>query len=420
MGVVGHLVAVDPGRHRLFVATTETDLCALGDGLVLRWLDGHARRFGERIIDFAGIDQAKAVATTAAVAAIVVEDLTDQAGRDHPIKLAIPASFGPACRQAVLDGFDAAGIRLDPTDLVERPIAAAAGWLAHRAATTGRMPTDPVLVIDDDGGEISIAALDPSTKRILFVRPLSTGPCDDPTAVTERLRDAVATTARLAHRGELVRETDWATLTASIGDVVITGCSANDPMLTRLITTVLPAAHPMPDPVVARDRAVTAGLNHLDQFDDWVACWPTLPLVMAGETILPIGPATAAGRDVRPPAMSGATLTFGGTASRGIRIPQPFTSATIRALDDGRILVLDDADSRPLAIQVAWPCPGRSTKTVAVRSVGRRAIEFVSGPESVDHVEPELGCQPERVDVDPFVVAVEAAEKLTKVDLGAQ
>ncbi len=408
MGACGHLVTADIGRHRLFVATTQRDLGAPSatspalddlddlDGLILRWCDEGRRRFGERVTSLAGVADDLAAATCADVAGLLTP-LTPMAPDDGSAShttthttthtIAIPASFGPRCRAAVIEGFASAGIRLGHHDLVERPVAAAAGWLAHREDIAGRLPNEPVLVIDNDAGEVSVAALDPATKRLLFVRPLSTGPFDRPGMVMERLRDAIETTARLTHRGALVRETDWATVSASIGDVVVTGCGAKQPMLHSLIAELLPAAHVMPDPVVASERAVITGLSHLDRFDGWTACWPTLPITIDETTAVQAGQVLDGdpwNDSVVGPVTDGATLGFGQLSvsagschAAGVRIPAELaTELTIRTLDDGRVLLLGAEGAMPLALQPAWPCPGRRLDSLPVRTIGRRALEF--------------------------------------------
>lgn len=400
MGACGHLVTADVGRHRLFVATTQRDLDAPGatadpasaeldqlDGLILRWCDEGRRRFGERVISLAGVADDLAAGTCADVAGLLQSAESTADGTSY--RIAIPASFGPRCRAAVIDGFASAGIRLAPSDLVERPVAAAAGWLAHRDEVAGRSPNEPTLVIDNDAGEVSVAALDPATKRLLFVRPLSTGPFDRPGMVMERLRDAIETTARLTHRGGLVRDTDWATVSSSIGDVVVTGCGAKETMLLSLIGELLPAAHVMPDPVVASERAVVSGLGHLDRFDDWTACWPTLPISIDGTTVVEPGQVAGADTFVETDITcgdGGATLSLGtgstsfvaGTCrAPGIHVPAALaTDTSLRTLDDGRVLVLGAEGTAPLSLSPAWPCPGRATDDVAVRAIGRRPVEL--------------------------------------------
>ncbi len=380
MGASGHLVAVDLGRHRLFVATAPDERGAPVEpehrGIVHRWRDEHAVRFTDRLVDFAGAAQERAIDTVTDAAGLVRARLSDRCA-DPTLRVAIPAAFGPLCRQAVVEGFATAGLAVEHAALVERPVAAAAGWLAHRVETSGRIPDEPTLVIDNDGGQLSIAALDPRTKRILFARPLSTGPDDDPTAVIERLRDAVETTAKLTHDGGLIRHTDWNTVSASVGDVVVTGSGAKNPDFQRLIAAVLPSAHAMPDPIVASDRAVVTGLAHLHHFDDWKACWPTTPLDVGDQdrNLVRFGPGGSV------------PLRAGTSTGIGIRLPSDLAgSAELRTLDDGRLLFIGEQGTRPLALGVDWPCPGRPPTSISIRSLGRRALELVEEP--LDRVEP--------------------------------
>lgn len=47
-------------------------------------------------------------------------------------------------------------------------------------------------------------------------------------------------------------------------------------------------------------------------------------------------------------------------------------------------------------------------------------MDYVELPEAVAHIEPQLGCQSKRLDVDAFVVTMEAIHELAKADVGAQ
>ena len=45
---------------------------------------------------------------------------------------------------------------------------------------------------------------------------------------------------------------------------------------------------------------------------------------------------------------------------------------------------------------------------------------MTSGPESIEHVQPQLGGELQRVDIDAFVVTVESVEELLERDSLAQ
>lgn len=400
-------VGVDLGRHRSFAGLAAHSyalplpLSVQDNGLLIRWIgNGGPQRVTERIFDLAGADQDEAVRFVGLVADQImrgipttISDLPDDT--DLAIrKVAIPASFGPQCRQAVIAGFQRAGVDLQSENLVERPIAALAGWFAHRQQISGRPTRDPVLLIDNDGGELSAVIADPLTRRLLACMPLSSGPNDDPARVIEGLKDLITLAAGMLHRDGIVRETDWPTMSSALPQVVVTGSGHSHPAIVSLIHSLLPAADVMPDPLVTDPaHCVALGLQHLDQFDDWRACWPTSAIRLPGITVVEAGQVLYRqnqsyvvspgaeiqfGRADRP-----LELRSGSSRSTGLLVPPAMGPLPLmRLLPDGRMSIRGAKGVRPLTVQLSWPCPGSHNQELRVSTIGRRATTLVQ-PASV-------------------------------------
>ncbi len=387
----GVCVGMDIGRHRLFVASDRGETATLipmaddHDGLLLRWMAGDGpKRFSDRVRQSAGID-GRGVAASADVA---VEALARLHG-DERIRIAIPASFGPQCRADVVRGMRRQGLDVGPHDLIERPVAAAAGWLAHRRAVSGTTLTHPVLLIDNDGGELSALAFDPGSTRLLTVAPLNVVDGDDTLAdVAARIRDLIDCVARLTHPAdELVRDDSAQAAAARIRTVVLTGNGATQPSLIDMVSELLPHASFAPDPVTPAEQCVATGLLHLDELESWMACWPTLDLATNRETLVHRGPQAALLSNEEHLALGAETLrlvgpydtsidvTAGSCRGSGIAIPAVLRDELrVKVLDDGRVLLLGPHGVPPLALLFGWPCPGTDARAVALRSVGRRAV----------------------------------------------
>lgn len=383
-------VGLDIGRHRLFAVSSEPgggNLLPLAEdhpGLLLRWLaDDGPRRFSDRVRAFAGVDD-RAIGAATDVAAAVAPKLM---AADH-IRVAVPASFGPQCRVDVVQGMQAEGLNLDVDDLIDRPVAAAAGWLAHRRAVSASALSEPVLVIDNDGGELSALVLDPPTKRLLTLAPLSTSGSDDPADVATRLHDLIEVAARLTHPAdEMVRDDSLSASAARIAHVVITGTGATAAPLVQLVAETLPNATLEPDAVTPAEHCVVTGLNHLDELASWIACWPTLDLVCDSSAVIHRGPQAinALGEEHLVPGTTnlqlrgrgGHTVPLAAGSIRGSGVAVPLALSEhlrIKVLDDGRVLFLGPSGTVPLALCFGWPSPGTTAESVAIRSIGRRAV----------------------------------------------
>ncbi len=402
-------IGIDLGRHRCFAGTAlhspgePLPLSLQDDGLLIRWIGaGRPQRVTERILDLAGREQEEAVRFVGLVASQIKKGLDsnqDKFSADQASigAVAIPASFGPQGRRAVVEGFQRSGIELGSENLIERPIAALAGWFAHREQISGHSPRDPVLLIDNDGGELSAVVAAPLTRRLLACMPLSSGPTDDPGWVVERLKDLIATAAGMLHREGIIRETDWPTLSAALPQVVVTGSGHNHPDIASLIHSLLPAADVMPDPlVVDPSHCVVLGLQHLEQFAKWRACWPTSEILISepdaepGDQVIVVNRGQVLSRQdecyvVKP----GAQLSFG-TMSHPLRLRSGSVRASaltvppsagplplLRLLPDGRLSIRGAKGVRPLTVQLNWPCPGTQNQEMKLSTVGRRAATLI-------------------------------------------
>lgn len=391
-------VGIDLGRHRAFAGAAAHSfghpipLSNQHDGLLIRWVGvGGPQRVTERILDLAGVRQDEASAFVALVAEKIRRGLPVSIP-DRPPEtslairsVAIPASFGPLCRQAVVDGFQRAGAEIGHENLVERPIAALAGWFAHRRQISGHPQRDPVLLIDNDGGELSAVIADPLTRRLLICAPLSTGPGDVVEDVVLRLREVITAAAGLLHRTGVVQPTDWASISATLPQVVVTGSGHNHPAMTSLVHGLIPAADVMPDPLVTDPAGcVVLGLQHLDYFASWRACWPTAP-VRVGDTVVVDQGQFLHRQDESFIVSPGAELTFG-----TIEHPLDIRAGSVRAsslvvpnsigplpilqlLSDGRMTIRGERGIRPLTVHLSWPCPGVETNQLRLATIGRRA-----------------------------------------------
>lgn len=398
--VVGASVGlgVDLGRHRVFAGAAAHSfghpipLANQHAGLLIRWVgDGGPQRVTERIQSLAGHDQSAAISFVALVASQIARgvpaslpDLPPET--DTSIRsIAVPASFGPQGRNAVVAGFARSGVDIAPQNVIDRPVAALAGWFAHREQISGRSPRDPVLLLDNDGGELSAVVADPVTRRLLLCMPLSSGPEDNPAWVVERLREVISAAAALMHREGLVQNDDWPSISAKLPQVVVTGSGHNHPAIAALIHSLLPAADVMPDPLISDPaHCVVLGLQHLDVFEGWRACWPTSDIRIADMVIVEQGQVIAR-QDQSYGVCPGANIEFGtaehaltlragSVRSAGLVVPSALGSfPLVKVLSDGRLLILGDHGSKPLAVQLSWPTPGSTNRELKVHTISRRA-----------------------------------------------
>ena len=385
-------IGIDLGRHRSFCTLGDADgqrlvpLSVDHAGLILRWVDGdRSERVTERVLRLAGDDSDEAVEVIEAVARAIFPELSDGTTLAARPCVAIPASFGPACRAAVVAGFNRAGVPITARHLIDRPIAGLSGWLAKSSSAR---PQGTVLVIDNDGGQLSCAAADLDTRRLLFSIPLSFGPEDDPDDVAERLRVVVEESHRLRATDAVVRDDDWSVVRSHINHVVLTGSGCQHPRFVELVGQVLPEAALMAVRS-AKDQAHTVafGLLNVGWLHGWTACWPTGSIRCNGKVVRTAGPVL--GNDLPLFATRGSKLSFtgpegddldveiGSVRSTGVRIPAELgLTPRLRLLSDGRILLLGNAGTRPLSMRVSWPIVTERPKPLPLRAVGRRPLEL--------------------------------------------
>lgn len=391
-------VGIDLGRHRVYAGAGvhsfghPIPLSNQHAGLLIRWVgEGGPQRVTERVQALAGTDQESAIGFVSLVAKQISRGLPEtipDIPKDADLRIravAVPASFGPMGRAAVVEGFARSGINIQPQNIVARPVAALAGWFAHRQQISGRPPRDPVLLLDNDGGELSAIVADPLTRRLLLCMPLSSGPNDNPAWVIERLREVISAAAGLLHREGVLQDTDWPSVSAALPQVVVTGSGHHHPAIASLVHSLLPAADVMPDPLISDPaHCVVLGLQHLDVFDDWRACWPTSDMYLDSQVLVDSGQILYR-QDQSYVVKPGSELKFGsaqhplalraGSAhSQALVIPSGIGSfPTVKLLIDGRLIIRGDQGTKPLTVQLGWPTPGSSTREMKVVTISRRA-----------------------------------------------
>ena len=292
----------------------------------------------------------------------------------------------------MIDGFRAEGIELDDTHLIDRPVAALASWLHHRRGVGSPDPIGPMLVLDNDGGQISVCAVDTDAKRIAFTTPLSSGPEEAVDTIIDRLHTVVRELDRLRSGHDLVRSDEWSTVSASVSQIAVSGSMCEHPLFLDLIARVLPAAAVVRDPVVGDPGDIVAsGLISLDVLSTWRAGWPTLDIMLDGQVAIPAGPLDAGATDTVIDADPGAMLSFvddqgrnamitvGSVTADGMQLPKDLKGElTVRALADGRVLILGGPGVRPLSFSVDWPIVRTDPDAeITVTAVGRRPLELV-------------------------------------------
>ena len=407
-------LAIDLGRHRTYGARyssagTPADelieaellrLSATDAGLLLRCdLPGHPRRFTEALIATAGYDNDVAHQLTDQACAVLhraLDESTGESERHERIVVAVPVALGPTGRQILLDGLSSVGICAKASDLIERPIAALAEWLSDREKVGGDPPTEPVAVIDNDGGEISILVADTKEKKLLTIAPVSLGPLDKSDDVVHRIKAVLNRGAARLADTEPLHDDAWTSVSAAFGHVVLSGSGAEHPTFQNIVTGLLPAA-----PIAARSsvkaaQAVIAGLTSLEKLADWTCCWPTGQILLDAESLRQAGPLVKSYEEIEIHSTTRSHLSFAdadgnraniqvsSVLATGVWIPQALGSVPkMRLLDDGRVLLLGAPGVRPLSFVVHWPVPGRTSsqtlnRAVSVSPLGRRALGLVS------------------------------------------
>ncbi len=407
-------LAIDLGRHRTYGArtsfsesveeeTVDAELLRLSDSnpaLLIRVNRlGIPKRFTEALIYTAGYEDEIAEAITADAAQALKLALNDAASTEEisgRIVASIPVALGPTGRAILLKGLADQGLVVQPGDVVERPIAALAEWLSDRHKIGGDSPTEPVAVIDNDGGEISVLVADTAKKRLLAIAPVSQGPADDTSLVIDRLKAILSRGAGMLEPAGTLRQDEWTAVSAAYGHVVLSGSGAEHPQFQNLVTGLLPATPIAARSTVKAGQAVIAGLTELRQINDWTCSWPTGHLMVDGKSIRPPGPLTAKHEEIEVKSTSRSHVSLAdakgarsniqvsSVTATGVWIPQALGSVPkMRLLDDGRVLMLGAPGVRPLSFKVSWPVPGCTKPTtldrpIPVSPLGRRALGLVS------------------------------------------
>lgn len=408
-----NVIGVDLGRHRSFCSLSIghhhrlVPLTDAGDnGLWLRWSGiGRSERITDRILRLAGDDQAAATETAQRVINALFPEL--ESGRQlsgTPLAV-VPASFGPACRDAVRAGFAAVGLQLDAHHLVDRPLAALAFWIA--AAPDSRR-SGIVGLIDNDHGQLSFCAADLDTSRLLVSVPLSHDVSDNPDDVRARLADALDRVGRLVGDDAdepQVHEARSAPA-STIDHLLLSGTRTDDPRLCSLASTAVADVGAVE--VIGDETTPVLGLLHLGVFAAWSACWPTLDVTLNEVSLavsysgLRAGPSQHSD-DATLTVAAGAhlglareghrvTVVAGSIHGDGIELPADLgLTPRLRVFDDGRLLVLGALPSRPVSLRVAWPAPTNAVGEVRIEAVGRRPLALRSprpGPSKPSPAQP--------------------------------
>ena len=407
-------LAIDLGRHRTYGARTSllglasnesegAELLRLTDSdpaLLIRVNQpGLPRRFTEALIYTAGYEDEVAAAITADAAAKLTQAFAEAASVEElssRILISVPVALGPTGRAILLRGLAAEGLMVDPGDVIERPIAALAEWLSDREKIGGDAPSEPVAVIDNDGGEISVLVADTGTKRLLAIAPISQGPDDETEVVLDRLKAVLSRGAAMLEPSGTLRQDDWTAVSAAYGHIVLSGSGAEHPRFQNLVTGLLPATPIAARSTVKASQAVIAGLTELHQINEWACSWPTGHIMVDGKSVRPPGPLNDTHEELVVQSTSRSHVSIAdargdrsniqvsSVIATGVWIPQALGSTPkMRLLDDGRILLLGAPGVRPLSFIVNWPVPGRTQagtvqRPISVAPLGRRALGLVS------------------------------------------
>lgn len=387
-------IGLDLGRHRAYCATASASAAAGSDtapapsellalsnddpGRWLRWRDRQSERITDRIQRLAGGHQSAAVETVAVAVEGLFPELGEGATWSTPPTVVVPVGFGPAGRQAVLDGFGGES----HASLIDRPVATFAHWLSTTPAAHDL--TDVVYVLDNDLGQLSVLAVDFTEKRLLLARPLSASADDDPAVVRERLADVAADVARLTdQQQDADPTTPWRGRPTT--GVVFTGSDRGHPTTTELARSVL---GPAPVEIGGDLTAAALGAASAGVLDDWQAMWPTITVSVDDESAVTPGPNPV--RDL-PLESSARRLSFrvggaqamlfsGSVLGLAISLPADLGDGRrIRLLDDGRVIVLGDEGRRPLSFRAKWPAAATAAgprPSIEVRPIGRRPLMF--------------------------------------------
>lgn len=352
---------LDFGRNRLVAARGSIiDLDPPRASLVVRWRnDRGCERLTDRLMDIAG-DHSEAARLVSTVINSIAPSLPTPIRR-----VAIAPAMGAHSRAAIVAGMAAANSGVAPV-LVDRPVAALAGWLHNRRIVGAAAGSGLALVIDNDGGELSALGADLGRRRLLAVEPLSIGPDDNPADVAERLQDFAARITGAP--------ATWIDVASAVNTIVTSGSGRDHPEFVKLITGLFPATPMSCDlSVAAPGTAIVRGLTKLDALDGFHCAWPTIDIRTDSRLLRAAGPWRP--DDLRPIPVRAGNEVFAGRRA----LTHADSHLRLCVQTDGNVSI--EAGGEPRVIEISWPAPGS-------------AKHETSDPEAIDHVEPQLGGHP--------------------------
>ncbi len=362
------LITIDLGRNRATGSVVASDgstepLRVEGrDGLTVRCLGDSGRRterFTDRLIELVDRDE---FAAASDLVAGIARDLLAGFPATTPVVIAIPAAFGPVCESAVTAGFSRVAI---VETVVRRPV-------TSLSSCHDRGPS-PILVVHNDGGEISAVAFDSASHRVFPPAPLSTGPDDSHGAVAKRLHTYVRDVAAHLPTSETVIDDAWIAVASNFTTIMLSGPGASHPSFQSFIDDQFgPLATIVTDQLRPSDAIVQLGPLH----SRWAAGWPTAQPHVEDDRLRLL---TESGEPYR--------LRIGSQLATGIKVPADLRSGTrLRTLPDGRLLLLGAAGQRPLTMRVRWSLTSGAPTDLDIEAIGRRPLELVTATNDQQHL----------------------------------
>jgi len=248
----------------------------------------------------------RGAAETAGAIADCLADLLPTPEGEHRRRIAVPLTASPGHRAHLRTAFGNAGLVVENHDLVGRPYAVLAHWLAvdgHRRIGLARGKT---LVLDNDGGRVSALVVDIARCVVLAEGQITSTSVTDPFEATLILRRLLETSYGSANESTPV---PWSVLSASIAEIVISGSGAEHPTFIKFINERFPASTLHPAPGLGSE-IVVRGLQSLDRLIGYRCGWPSLDICFDQQVIRPAGGWTTT--DVAPTvAPVGTQVSFG-------------------------------------------------------------------------------------------------------------
>ena len=389
-------LGIDLGRHRAYAVsgdgevTTVLPMQADHNGLVFRWL---APTGVERVLDcLQSLPPSQAMHVANQTCGMVADRIKaiDPKLLNNRVRVAVPVNVCPSAHRHLVAGFKNSDVAPTHNDLVERPIATLASWLRERRAN-GQETEQPILVLDNDAGQISAVVADPSQQRLLAIAELTPGPSENTGQVLHSLQSLLARASHVSANFGVNPLQDPQKLNPSpenivINKVLLSGTTIDHPAIDHLLDETAPEAK-----VWGRNRSdsemvVSFGLLHTDELAGWTCPWPTGYVVVDNKVALEPGtiPLLSTNTPTRKLASTSvdssrvlrltdaegqpSPIMVSGEKGIGLRIPSSLgSSIKIHPGSDGRLTILGETDAEPLAIQPYWPVSGTSTNAVSVK-----------------------------------------------------